>query len=102
MYLCSLAVVLELAGEAQAVEPLEHLGHALGGVRQHRLERDARSEAAVLRQRSHSLPQYHRDDHVVVRTLAVHIVLKLYIIHLPYGCSCIYEFVILLHIKIII
>lgn len=54
-----------------SVLPVEHFVHALGGVRQHGLERDAGREAAVRRQRAHAEPQQHRHQQLVVGALAV-------------------------------
>ena len=50
VHLAPQTVVLELAGEGLALEPLENDVDAFGGLREHRLAGDARRESAVLHQ----------------------------------------------------
>ena len=56
-HLRPLTIILPLTGERGILEPPEDLLGALGWVGQHRLEGDARSEAAVGRQLAQAVTQ---------------------------------------------
>lgn len=50
VYLCSLSIILPLACELGILKPPQHLLDPLGGMGQHGLEGDTRSQPAVDRQ----------------------------------------------------
>jgi hypothetical protein len=71
--LAPLPVVLVLAREGLVREAIQHLADPLGRVREHGLYRDARPEEALGRQLLERSTQQLRDDAVVARQLAEHL-----------------------------
>lgn len=70
VHLRALAVVLVLAREPLALEPVEHLADRLRGLRQHRLQRHARLELALFAQAVHAELEQRGHNAVVRRQLA--------------------------------
>ena len=68
-YLCPLSIILPLRCYLSVLKPAEHVLDPFGGVSQHRLQGDARSKFAVLRECLEAVCYHGRDDGVIVRVL---------------------------------
>lgn len=70
-HLRTLAIVFVFAGKIDAVEALQHLGYALGRMRQHRLQRCAGHHFAFVQQLVDTVLQQYGDNAIVIGALAV-------------------------------